>query len=68
MSNLGLLLLGFLKRFGRTFDYDLQAVSIAQGGIIAKEDVRNHAVRNTLRLCVEDANTGRQVQITGWQV
>lgn len=55
----GRLLLGFLERFGRGFDFDAQAVAVGRGGIVPKAAVPLAAVRDSMRLCIEDPLTGR---------
>ena len=55
----GRLLLGFLERFGRGFDYDAQAVAVGRGGIVPKAAVPLASMRDSMRLCVEDPQTGR---------
>lgn len=55
----GRLLLGFLECFGGGFDYDEQAVAITRGGIVPKSVIPLASVRDSTRLCVEDALTGR---------
>ncbi|KAK9842314.1 hypothetical protein WJX81_006101 [Elliptochloris bilobata] len=57
----GRLLLGFLERFGRRFDYDVQAVAVGRGGIVPKAAVPMASARDSTRLCVEDPLTGRDI-------
>jgi len=65
-SDWGRLLLGFLERFGGGFDYDGQAVAVARGGIVPKAAVPQAAVRDSVRLCVEDPLTGRCARAWRW--
>ena len=55
----GRLLLGFLERYGRGFDFDAQAVAVGRGGVVPKAAVPLAAVRDSMRLCIEDPLTGR---------
>ncbi len=65
-SDWGRLLLGFLERFGGGFDYDSQAVSVSRGGVVPKAAVPQAAVRDSVRLCVEDPLTGRCARAWRW--
>ena len=60
-------MLSFLQRYGRTFDYTLDAISVRLWGIVPKTSVPaaapllNDAIKAS-RLVVEDPNTLRLAQ------
>lgn len=59
-ADLGVLLLTFLMRYGRSFDYDRHAVSVGQGGVIPRADLANPIpAGHIVQLIVEDVDTKR---------
>ena len=60
MADLGVLLLTFLMRYGRSFDYDAHAVSVGQGGVILRAALADPiAAGHIVQLVVEDIDTKR---------
>lgn len=57
-DHVGSMLLSFLQRFGDDFDTDRQAVSVKQGGIVAKELLGTNFTRKRGQLALEDPLTG----------
>ena len=59
-ADLGTLLLTFLMRYGRSFDYDQHAVSVGQGGVISRADLADPIpAGHIVQLIVEDVDTKR---------
>ena len=55
-----MLLLTFLMRYGRSFDYDEHAVSVGQGGVILRPDLASPIpAGHIVQLIVEDVDTRR---------
>ena len=59
-ADLGTLLLTFLMRYGRSFDYDQHAVSVGQGGVILRAALADPIpAGHIVQLIVEDVDTKR---------
>jgi len=61
-ENLGILLLTFLMRYGSSFDYDMHAVSVGQGGVISRASLADPIpAGHIVQVIVEDVDTKRCV-------